>query len=107
MFPNLKEVQDSSCRGTGGVPIFLKSPKTRGFRGVIKKIRRGMEQWKLVGLITRRPLVRIQLPLPMTLESRTMTVGFVLLFYLCSLAGLLCSKHYDIICRDLDIPFPG
>src|SRR5439155_23405304 len=25
---------------------------------------RGMEQWQLVGVITRRPLVRIQLPLP-------------------------------------------
>ena len=28
--------------------------------------RRGMEQWQLVGLITRRSLVRIQLPLPCT-----------------------------------------
>ncbi len=28
------------------------------------RVRRGVEQWQLVGLITRRPLVRIQPPLP-------------------------------------------
>jgi hypothetical protein len=50
-----KRVLVGTDPGSGGVPKI---------RGVRKKIRRGMEQWKLVGLITRRPLVRIQLPLP-------------------------------------------
>ena len=30
----------------------------------IINVRRGVEQWQLVGLITRRSLVRIQPPLP-------------------------------------------
>ena len=32
---NNREVQDTSCRGSGGVPQPLKSPKTGGFRGLI------------------------------------------------------------------------
>ena len=36
---------------------------------VILKLRRGVEQWKLVGLITQRSLVRIQPPLPLSLSS--------------------------------------
>ena len=35
-----------------------------------KIYQRGVEQWKLVGLITRRSLVRIQPPLPMSLGAR-------------------------------------
>ena len=31
--------------------------------------RRGVEQWQLVGLITRRSLVRIQPPLPKTVRK--------------------------------------
>jgi hypothetical protein len=31
---NNREVQDTSCRGSGGVPQSLKSPKTGGFRGL-------------------------------------------------------------------------
>ena len=31
---NNREVQDTSCRGSGGVPQPLKSPKTGGFRGL-------------------------------------------------------------------------
>jgi hypothetical protein len=31
-----KEVQDSSCRWSGGVPQFSKSPKTGGYRGLTK-----------------------------------------------------------------------
>ena len=30
-----KEVQDTSCRGSGGVPQLLKSPKIGGYRGLI------------------------------------------------------------------------
>jgi len=30
-----KEVQDSSCQGSGGVPQPLESPKIGGFRGLI------------------------------------------------------------------------
>lgn len=37
---------------------------TLGVAGFILKQWRGVEQWKLVGLITRRSLVRIQPPLP-------------------------------------------
>jgi len=33
-----KEVQDTSCRGSGGVPQLQKSPKTGGYRGLIKTI---------------------------------------------------------------------
>jgi len=33
-----KEVQDISCRGSGGVPQLQKSPKIGGFRGLIKTI---------------------------------------------------------------------
>ena len=33
-----KEVQDTSCRWSGGVPQLKKSPKTGGFRGLIKAI---------------------------------------------------------------------
>jgi hypothetical protein len=33
-----KEVQDTSCRGSGGVPQFKKSPKIGGYRGLIKVI---------------------------------------------------------------------
>ena len=33
-----KEVQDTSCRGSGGVPQLQKSPKIGGFRGLIKSI---------------------------------------------------------------------
>ena len=31
-----KEVQDTSCRESGGVPQLKKSPKTGGYRGLIK-----------------------------------------------------------------------
>ena len=31
----IEEVQDTSCRGTGGVPQFLNSPKIGGHRGLI------------------------------------------------------------------------
>ena len=33
-----KEVQDTSCRGSGGVPQIKKSPKNGGYRGLIKTI---------------------------------------------------------------------
>jgi hypothetical protein len=33
-----KEVQDTSCRGSGGVPQLQKSPKIGGYRGLIKAI---------------------------------------------------------------------
>jgi len=33
-----KEVQDISCRGSGGVPQLYKSPKIGGFRGLIETI---------------------------------------------------------------------
>jgi hypothetical protein len=33
-----KEVQDTSCWGTGGVPQLLKSPKIGGYRGLIETI---------------------------------------------------------------------
>jgi hypothetical protein len=33
-----KEVQDTSCRGSGGVPQLQKSHKTGGYRGLIKTI---------------------------------------------------------------------
>ena len=33
-----KEVQDTSCRGYGGVPQLIKSPKIGGYRGVIESI---------------------------------------------------------------------
>jgi hypothetical protein len=33
-----KEVQDTSCRGSGGVPQLLNSPKPGGYRGLIKDI---------------------------------------------------------------------
>ncbi len=36
-FWEVKEVQDTSCRETGGVPQFFKSPKSGGLRGLIKK----------------------------------------------------------------------
>jgi hypothetical protein len=33
-----KDVQDTSCWGSGGVPQLQKSPKTGGYRGLIKTI---------------------------------------------------------------------
>ena len=33
-----KEVQDTSCRGSGGVPQIIKSPKIGGYRGLIGTI---------------------------------------------------------------------
>jgi len=33
-----KEVQDISCRGSGGVPQLQESPKIGGFRGLIETI---------------------------------------------------------------------
>ena len=33
-----KEVQDTSCRESGGVPQLQQSPKTGGYRGLIKAI---------------------------------------------------------------------
>ena len=33
-----KEVQDTSCRGSGGVPQLQKSPKIGGCRGLIETI---------------------------------------------------------------------
>ena len=33
-----KEVQDTSCRGSGGVPQINNFPKTGGYRGLIKTI---------------------------------------------------------------------
>jgi hypothetical protein len=33
-----KEVQDTSCWGSGGVPQLKKSPKIGGYRGLIKTI---------------------------------------------------------------------
>ena len=33
-----KELQDSTCRGSGGVPQLKKSPKTGGFRGLMETI---------------------------------------------------------------------
>ena len=33
-----KEVQDTSCRGSGGVPQIYKSPKIGGYRGLIESI---------------------------------------------------------------------
>jgi len=33
-----KEVQGTSCRGSGGVPQLLKSPKLGGYRGLIENI---------------------------------------------------------------------
>jgi hypothetical protein len=33
-----KEVQDTSCRGSGGVPQLKKSPKIGGYRGLIESI---------------------------------------------------------------------
>jgi len=33
-----KELQDTSCRGSGGVPQLLKSPKIGGYRGLIESI---------------------------------------------------------------------
>jgi len=33
-----KEVQDTFCRGSGGVPQLQKSPKTGGYRGLIESI---------------------------------------------------------------------
>ncbi len=33
-----KEVQDTSCRGSGGVPQLYKSPKIGGYRGLIESI---------------------------------------------------------------------
>jgi hypothetical protein len=33
-----EEMQDTSCRGSGGVPQLKKSPKTGGYRGLIKTI---------------------------------------------------------------------
>jgi len=33
-----KEVQDTSCRWSGGVPQLLNSPKHGGYRGLIKAI---------------------------------------------------------------------
>jgi hypothetical protein len=33
-----KEVQDTSCRRSGGIPQLLKSPKIGGYRGLIKAI---------------------------------------------------------------------
>ena len=34
-----------------------------------KHLRRGVEQWQLVGLITRRSLVRVQPPLPIATKK--------------------------------------
>ena len=33
-----KEVKDTSCRGSGGVPQLTKFPKIGGFRGLIESI---------------------------------------------------------------------
>jgi hypothetical protein len=33
-----KEVQDTSCRGSGGVPQLIISPKIGGYRGLIESI---------------------------------------------------------------------
>ena len=33
-----KEVQDTSCRGSGGIPQLWKSPKIGGYRGLIETI---------------------------------------------------------------------
>jgi len=33
-----KEVQDTSCRGSGGAPQLKNSPKAGGYRGLIKTI---------------------------------------------------------------------
>jgi len=33
-----REVQDTSCRGLGGVPQLKKSPKIGGYRGLIESI---------------------------------------------------------------------
>ncbi len=38
MRPLKKEVQDTSCRGSGGVPQLKKSPKIGGYRGLIESI---------------------------------------------------------------------
>jgi len=34
----VKEVQDTSCRGSGGVPQFFKVPQDWGIRGLIETI---------------------------------------------------------------------
>jgi hypothetical protein len=34
----VKEVQDTSCRGSGGVPQLKKPPKIGGYRGLIEGI---------------------------------------------------------------------
>ena len=41
-------------------------------------LHRGMEQWQLVGLITRRSVVRIHLPLPDDIHVRHDVLGVVL-----------------------------
>jgi hypothetical protein len=33
-----KEMQDTSCRGSGGVPQLQRSPKIGGYRGLIESI---------------------------------------------------------------------
>ena len=52
--PN-RVVKRGSAEGTGGMPAGRVGPCA---------IHRGVEQWQLVGLITRRSMVRIHPPLP-------------------------------------------
>jgi hypothetical protein len=33
-----KEVQDTSCRGSGGCPLAIKNPQDRGIQGLIENI---------------------------------------------------------------------
>ena len=45
------------------------------------RTRRGVEQWKLVGLITRRSLVQIQPPLPSIHKASQIWPAFLFVLY--------------------------
>ena len=60
---------------------YIKSDTKRIFHRTHNALRRGVEQWKLVGLITRRSSVRIRPPLPISQpEGAQETVPFLFAF---------------------------
>jgi hypothetical protein len=109
--PN-RDVKHRSAEGTGGKPAGRVGPRAitkckmkkeecktaaGGFAFCILHSRRGVEQWQLVGLITRRSVVRIHPPLPaqyQDLKSQDFRSWY---FLLAHLARFLLQTEHDCV----------